>query len=287
MGEKDLAEKYLESYNDVFADILNVLLFDGEKRIRPSELSESVTETQYKADGKPHEQRRDIAKLWKHDKTKIVLVGLENQTKTDKDMVFRVIGYDGAYYKAQLEQKKKIRYPIVTVVLYFGMRKWRKARSISERVRIPNEFAPYVPDYKINVFEIAYLSDEQVNCFQSDFRIVADYFVQKRRNKGYKPPKIAIQHVDAFLQMMAALTHDKRFEIEYGEQEGEEITMCEVIDKIEELGIQKGISQGIQKGEERNNTLNQYLIQQNRMDDLIRATTDRAFREQLYKEFRL
>lgn len=67
------------------------------------------------------------------------------------------------------------------------------------------------------MFEIAYLSDEQVNCFQSDFRIVADYFVQKRRNKGYKPPKIAIQHVDAFLQMMTALTHDKRFEIEYSE----------------------------------------------------------------------
>lgn len=71
--------------------------------------------------------------------------------------------------------------------------------------------------------------------------------------------------------------------------------MCEVIDKIEERGIQKGISQGIRqgisqgmlKGEERNNTLNQYLIQQNRMDDLIRATKDGVFREQLYKEFGL
>lgn len=68
MGEKDLSEKYLESYNDLFADILNVLLFNGNEQIKPSELNEAITETQYKADGKPHEQRRDIAKLWKNRK---------------------------------------------------------------------------------------------------------------------------------------------------------------------------------------------------------------------------
>ena len=107
MGEKDLSEKYLESYNDVFADILNVLLFNGQRHINPSELSESITETQYKADGKQHEQRRDIAKLWEKQKTELVLIGLENQTEVDKDMVFRVVGYDGAYYRAQLTDGKK------------------------------------------------------------------------------------------------------------------------------------------------------------------------------------
>ncbi len=30
MGEKDIAEKTLEAYGDVFADIINVLMFDGE-----------------------------------------------------------------------------------------------------------------------------------------------------------------------------------------------------------------------------------------------------------------
>lgn len=29
MAEKDVAEKTLEAYNDVFADIVNVLLFQG------------------------------------------------------------------------------------------------------------------------------------------------------------------------------------------------------------------------------------------------------------------
>lgn len=33
MGEKDIAEKTLETFNDVFSDIVNVLLFNGEKVI--------------------------------------------------------------------------------------------------------------------------------------------------------------------------------------------------------------------------------------------------------------
>ena len=38
MGEQDITEKILESYNDVFADIVNVLLFNGEQIIMPDEL---------------------------------------------------------------------------------------------------------------------------------------------------------------------------------------------------------------------------------------------------------
>ena len=46
--KKDIKEKRLEEHNDVFADILNVLLFSGKEQIKPSELSETITETQYK-----------------------------------------------------------------------------------------------------------------------------------------------------------------------------------------------------------------------------------------------
>lgn len=33
MGEKDITEKILEDHNDVFADIINGLIFAGEQRI--------------------------------------------------------------------------------------------------------------------------------------------------------------------------------------------------------------------------------------------------------------
>ena len=37
MGEKDITEKILADYNDVFADIMNELLFAGEQRILPED----------------------------------------------------------------------------------------------------------------------------------------------------------------------------------------------------------------------------------------------------------
>ena len=39
MGEKDTVTKTLESYESVFADIVNVLLFDGESVISAEDLS--------------------------------------------------------------------------------------------------------------------------------------------------------------------------------------------------------------------------------------------------------
>ena len=37
VAEKDIAEKTLEAYNDVFADIINVLLFHGKRYVREHE----------------------------------------------------------------------------------------------------------------------------------------------------------------------------------------------------------------------------------------------------------
>ena len=44
MGQKDRSEKYLENYNDVFADLFNVLLFK-KKWIREEKLRSLDTES--------------------------------------------------------------------------------------------------------------------------------------------------------------------------------------------------------------------------------------------------
>ena len=71
MAEKDLSEKLLEEYDDVFADIVNVLLFHGKREVKEEELAETGTESQYKADDSVlHAQERDVAKYWKNGKYK-------------------------------------------------------------------------------------------------------------------------------------------------------------------------------------------------------------------------
>ena len=121
MGQKDITEKVLEDYNDVFADIINGLLFDGVQEIKPEALENTTVHAQYKAeDGKVHELERDIAKYWKEEKVELAICGIENQSKVEKNMPFRIVGYDGAAYRSQLQQERKKMLPVVTIVLYFG-----------------------------------------------------------------------------------------------------------------------------------------------------------------------
>ena len=54
-----------------------------------------------------------------------------------------------------------------------------------------------------------------------------------------------------------------------------------------ERGIEKGIEQGIEQGESRLNELNRLLVKNDRIDDMIKATTDEEFRMVLYAEFQL
>jgi len=63
MAEKDIAEKTLEAYNDVFADIVNVLLFQGRDLVKEEELEEESPNSSYKADGRLHAKEQDVAEF--------------------------------------------------------------------------------------------------------------------------------------------------------------------------------------------------------------------------------
>ena len=66
MGTKDVTTRRLEEYNDVFADIINVLVFDGERQVREDDLIDMDTKTEIVADDKGfRSQERDVAKFWK------------------------------------------------------------------------------------------------------------------------------------------------------------------------------------------------------------------------------
>ena len=240
MGTKDITEKNLESFNDVFADIVNVLLFKGENLMKEKDLEADTKDSMFKADGKIHEQERDVSKFWKKGEVRISILGFENQTCPDKDMPLRVISYDGASYKQQLlDEKSKQRYPVTTIVLYFGTKeKWSEPKNLLGCFKVPEELKPFVNDYKINVFNIAWLSDKTIDMFQSDFKIVAKYFQTVRLKKDYKGSNEEIRHVDALLKMLSALTGDNSFEEVYNEGNLKKggVTMCEVVEKIKNEG---------------------------------------------------
>ena len=147
-----------------------------------------------------------------------------------------LIGYDGASYRSQLLDKRKSIVPVASFVLYFGTkRRWCRHRSIKECVNVPKDLDAYVNDYKIHVIEVAWLTDEQLAKFKSDFGIVANFFVQKRKNQLYRPDDSReIQHIDAVLKMLSVVTGDKEYESRlYVDQKNKEVrNMCEVAQNL-------------------------------------------------------
>ena len=254
MGQKDRTEKYLENYNDVFADLFNVLLFK-KKWIREEKLRSLDTESLYKAaDGSLGLQRRDILKEYGSGRFLVASLGIENQSTIDPDMPVRVMGYDYAAYRNQIDKSKK-RVPVITIILNFSRTEWKTPLSLKDMFHLSEDLDPFVQDYKIHVFNIAFLPKEVRNQFTSDFKIVADYFAE-RDNPDYRPDTQAIKHVEAVLEMFRVFTDDMRYDMIKSDliekrRKGGSVSMCTFVDRMVNLGIEQGIEQGIVQGEKR------------------------------------
>ena len=267
MGQKDITQKNFEAYNDVFSDIVNGTIFDGREVIKPEALVDAAVKSQYKADDNViHEQERDVAKYWtdKNCYIRLALLGVENQLAIDMDMPLRVIGYDGSSYRDEMNQDKIVideatgkkhkirheRYPVITIVLYFGKTPWKKPLSLYDVLKISDELKPFVNDYKINLIDVPRLTGEQVEKFTSDFQIIADYFVQLNESNDYVPKEKTIKHADSFLKLMSVLTQDDKY-VEMGKKishEMEGFNMCKVLDRAEARGEARGQAIGEARG---------------------------------------
>ena len=317
MAKKDITQKSLEELNDVFADIVNVLLFNGKQEVKENRLEEANPRSNYNASGKIREQERDVVKYLTKQNVRIAMIGFENESGVSDVMPIRAFGYDGAGYRDQIKsaadrkrQKKNRRagkevqkgkfYPVITLVLYFGYKsRWNRARTLYECIDIDEHLKPYVNDYKINLFEIAWLTDEQVAMFKSDFKYVADYYVQLRKTGDYKPSTEQVRHVNELLNLMSALEDDARFEEHYiAKKKGERTNMSSIVlDKAEARGEERGIKigekrgvkigekRGEKRGEDNMSLLIKSLLSDNRLDDVKKATTSVRFRKRLYKEY--
>ena len=250
MQELDIAQKVLEDHKDVFADIVNGLLFQGREVVKVTDLEGAGVVSSYKAKGQLRRKERDVAKYWRGGQIRIAMLGLENQKTVDYDMPLRIISYDGTEYGKQVRNKdQKERYPVITLVLYFGPGHWKAPKDLHSRLKMPEEVKKYVSNYEINVFEMGYLTPEQVDLFNSDFKVVAEYFMHLVQKTEYKGDSQELQHVDEVLDLLHVMTGDDRFEEMQKEarrkkEEGEAIMKNWILDEAEERGIAKGEARG-------------------------------------------
>ena len=269
MAQKDLSEKQLISFNDVFADICNGLIFKKPGKIKPSELFPFPTEMlgcyrEYLKQG-----YRDVVKLYKHCGINMMLIGVENQSKVDYSMVSRMMLYDAMNYAMQDEtrrhskrkhrkrkrtRRKVERLPVVSCVLYFGYKqRWTGPRTLHEWLNLPTDLANLVNDYKIHVIEVAWLTDEERAQLTGDIRILADALHDLRTTGMIQGSKRVVKHARELLMALRAITNTPQFaDINLIGNSTGDIKMCDIMDKynqkLRDEGYQAGLEQGRDQG---------------------------------------
>ena len=240
MGVKDISQKILEDKPDVFADIVNGLCFSGKNIVKADELETVSGLTAYVDKKKYRYTQRDITKLWKRGIFNIACIGIENQIDKDKTMPLRIIAYDGAQYKIQVNDKIKKYYPVITLVLYFGKEKWKKPLSLFDLFEVPQELKPFVNDYKMNLFDIAHMRRNEISVFKSDFLQVADYFSQINETKNYIPSKTHLTHPEETFKLMSFLTGNEDLNLIPSVEEGGPDTMYDAFKEAKNSGKKEG-----------------------------------------------
>ena len=271
----DTVDKLLEAYPDVFADIINVLLYNGNPIVNPQFLTDGPSAAIYKAaDGFLSQKNRDLAMYDTSGSPLCILYGLENQTKPSPIMPARVMGYDAASYdhnirliksrnlaegrpadySMEIHSDQKLN-PVITLTLYFGLTPWNGPRCLHDLLFLSEDIKKFLPDYPINLAEVAFLTPDTIEKFTSDFQIVAWWF-RARRLKNTDELRTHQKewiHVEELLEFFYVFAGDDRYrELKSGFakriRKGESITMCTLVDSLIEEGMEKGIKKGISQG---------------------------------------
>ena len=247
--------------NDIyFASFSNAILFDGKQVIRPerlvryeNDMSLIIDDTKSAEDKK---RRRDIVVKTDVDGV-CCLFSIEHQSTIDKNMVIRCGNYEMLEYLKQLKNKKLKRLvPQVMIVFYTGDKKWNTPLELNDYFDIPEELKEYVNDWKIKVVDVKEIDTSKIKDEQTRYFIEAiqemykgNYEGLHRRIKMNRDNFIYAAIITGSLDLIRDLP------------EGDEIDMCEGMERMAEgfrsEGREEGILVGRNEGklEEKQNTL--------------------------------
>ena len=244
--------------NDIhFASFSNAVLFDGKQLIHPercvryeNDTSFIINDTKSVEDKK---RRRDI--VVKTDVNGIYcLFGIEHQSTIDVEMVIRCGIYEMLEYLKQLKNKRLV--PQVMIVFYTGDKKWNAPVKLSDYLDVPKELKAYVNEWIFIFIDVKEIDTSKIKDAQTRYFIEAiqnmykgNYDKLHRRIKMNRNNFIYAAIITGSLDLIKDLP------------EGDEIDMCEGMERMAEGFRSEGRKQGVLVGrnegklEEKKNTL--------------------------------
>ena len=128
-------------------------------------------------------------------------------------------------------------------------------------------------------FYLKYANDEKMKDYVQEILAEEDFAMAENAYRTLTQDEIEFQRMESRIRD----EHHRSTELAYARKEG----YGEGYGQGHEEGREEGVGEGIGIGEEKLGQLNLLLIEQNRIDDLRKASTDTDFRQKLYREFGL
>ena len=233
-----------------FASLYNAILFDGKQVIHPERLVRYENDTSFIIDdtksAEDKKRRRDI--VVKTDVNGIYcLLSIEHQSTIDFEMVIRCGIYEMLEYLKQLKNKKNKRLvPQVMIVFYTGDKKWNAPVKLSNYFDIPEELKPYFNDWKIYLVDVKEIDTSKIKDEQTKYFIEAIQEMYKGNYEGLHR-KVKMNRDNFIYAAIITGSLDLIRDL----PEGDEIDMCEGMERMAEGFRNEGRKEGIMEGEKR------------------------------------
>ena len=233
--------------------VINGILFNGQEILAPTMLEDYDSDTSTYVEN--HQigiiginRNRDIIKKVNID-GKMGLIAIENQSHVDRRMLYRIREYDSYtclnqyyYQQSQSKSRKKLLH-IMTLVLYFGSKPWKGARTFNELALQPPSSLESFMNYPM--VPIVCVTDLDYHMFHhyDNLNLIRGLQIIYRFNGNIEMLKGMI--VSKIVASLLALFSDDEELFEMIQiQSQEEINMCESIRKFKEDNIRQGKIEG-------------------------------------------
>lgn len=315
MGKQNLAVNQLLERKEIFADLINGALYEGQQILNPDdmELVSGQAGLMYENDfGKKQvlERRGDVRMRAAFGVFSVIFAN-ETQQGVHYAMPVRGLLYDALEYTKQVQileknhkdngdklrtdeflsgiTKEDKLIPVISTVLYFGNH-WDGSTSLYEMMGLEENseyienLKQYLPDYRINL--ICGNNIENPELFRTSLQQIFSMLkYNKDKGKLYryvKQHKEELNRMDSVEQraMLTLMGEQKRL-MKLLEQQKEEVTlhMSQAIDEL--------IQDGVEYGEQRMADLIIALANHNQQHLIKKAAADHVLREQLYQQYHI
>ena len=260
MNKKDIILKKVLSNNERFASIFNNYFFK-DNRIDPSKLKDSNIElTNESVNGEYFNRLRDLIKegLFKTDdkNNNYVLFGIENQTSIDKYMAFRIMLYDALLYDYQLMNFKKNKKdakiklkPVITLVIYYGTKKWKNNLDIHSFFKLDSNLKEYIQNYKIKLLSVNELSLEELELYNNDIKQLFKFIKMSNTKEGIKDILTDNDFKEVKKEIAEAIKIITDSDIKFNEGD-DEVSMCKGLEEFKKEAMLEGKLEGRLEGKE-------------------------------------